>query len=373
MKPDTNNHFEQLQEDFEDLFENAVCGFVTTDAEGKIIRANNRIAGWLGRDAGSIKGQRFSDLLTIGGKIYYETHLWPLLRMQGFFDEVALELSCANKDKLQVLVNAIERRDEQDRPQFIRFTVLKATDRRRYEANLLEARSAAELSLSNALQVAELREQFIAILGHDLRNPLGAIVAAASLLKEADLPSPHDKAVAVLARSADRMSEMIKNIMDFAVSRLGGGMRINKQSVLLTPVLTQVIDELGAIFPGRAIKTEFDITEPVECDPDRVAQLLSNLLANALTHGDTSQPVIVRAFHKDGILELSVSNGGKPIPADHIERLFEPFTRENARPSQNGLGLGLYIASQISLAHAGTLAATSTAEETRFTFRVAQG
>ena len=83
-----------LQEDFEDFFENSRCGFLTTNSRGEILRSNSRLAGWLGYAAENLKGVRFSELLTIGGKIYCETHLFPLLRMQGFFDEVALELAC---------------------------------------------------------------------------------------------------------------------------------------------------------------------------------------------------------------------------------------------------------------------------------------
>src|SRR6185503_10533917 len=116
-----------LQENFEDFFAHALSGHVIADGEGKILRINNRLASWLGREASTVTGQRFSDLLTIGGKIYYETHLWPLLRMQGFFDEIAIELGCADNGKMQVLMNAYERRDENGIPQFIRFTVFKAT------------------------------------------------------------------------------------------------------------------------------------------------------------------------------------------------------------------------------------------------------
>ena len=166
------------------------------------------------------------------------------------------------------------------------------------------------------------------------------------------------------------MNELIKNVMDFARVRLGGGMLLDKKLVSLTPVLTHVVDELKIIWANREIITEFDIDEPVECDPNRVAQLFSNLLANAITHGAQDKPVYAKAVSKDGIFELSVSNSGTPIPEDYITKLFEPFTREDVRPSLHGLGLGLYIAFEISRAHGGELVAESTEDETRFTFRI---
>lgn len=369
MKSPNTNDRSHEQENFEDFFAHSLSGHVIADAEGKILRINQRLADWLGCEVSAAAGQRFSDLLTVGGKIYYETHLWPLLRMQGFFEEVALELGCANNQKLQVLVNAYERRDEKNIPQFIRLTIFKATDRRVYEQNLRDAKSAAEINLTNAIQLSAIREQFIAVLGHDLRNPLNAIITGISLLGMEELEANQAKIVQVMSRSAQRMNELIKNVLDFARARLGGGMLLDKKLVSLTPELAHVVDELKIIWPQREITAEFNLNEMVECDPDRVAQLFSNLLANAITHGAQDKPVHVRAFLKDEVFELSVSNSGNPIPEDHIQKLFEPFTREDIRKSQQGLGLGLYIASEISRAHGGELIVSSSHEETRFTFR----
>ena len=369
MKSPNTNDRSHEQENFEDFFAHSLSGHVIADAEGKILRINQRLADWLGCEVSAAAGQRFSDLLTVGGKIYYETHLWPLLRMQGFFEEVALELGCANNQKLQVLVNAYERRDEKNIPQFIRLTIFKATDRRVYEQNLRDAKSAAEINLTNAIQLSAIREQFIAVLGHDLRNPLNAIITGISLLGMEELEANQAKIVQVMSRSAQRMNELIKNVLDFARARLGGGMLLDKKLVSLTPELAHVVDELKIIWPQREITAEINLNEMVECDPDRVAQLFSNLLANAITHGAQDKAVHVRAFLKDEVFELSVSNSGNPIPEDHIQKLFEPFTREDIRKSQQGLGLGLYIASEISRAHGGELIVSSTHEETRFTFR----
>ena len=369
MEPQNITGINHLQENFEDFFETSLCGFIIADIKGSIIRANKKLAEWMGSTIDELKGKRFSDLLAVAGKIYYETHLWPLLRMQGFFEEVVLELSNNAGQKLRVMVHALERRDKDGQPGFIRYTILKASDRLQYEQNLQAAKSIAEKELIKQTQIVALREQLIAVLGHDLRNPLSAITMAAELLSSED-KKDNTILLAMLKRGSSRMAELVNNIMDFARTRLGEGIILNLQDTILEPVLQQVVAELKLIFPQREIVTLFEITEPVNCDSDRIAQLLSNLLANALTHGSHDTPVYVHALHHNGSFELSVINNGEPIPAALHEGIFAPFTREANRPSQNGLGLGLYISAEIAKAHNGTLSMTSTIEETRFTFRM---
>ena len=137
----------------------------------------------------------------------------------------------------------------------------------------------------------------------------------------------------------------------------------------LEGVLDHVIAELRASFPANRIESHFDLAQPVDCDGGRIAQLLSNLLGNALIHGNADSPVRVRASAREGQFELSVANAGQPIPPEANKRLFQPFYRVSDDARQ-GLGLGLYIASEIARAHGGTLEVTSSAEETRFTFRM---
>ena len=367
--PKITRDINHLQENFEDFFEQSLCGFVTTNPKGIILRANSKVSAWTGYSANELKGKRFSDLLTIGGKIYYETHLWPLLRMQGFFDEVVLELSSISGQHVRVMVNGLERRGPDDKPCFIRYTILKASDRLLYEQNLQQAKATAEQEALKQKEMVTLREQLIAVLGHDLRNPLSAIAMSADLL-EGIVDKKNRKIIATLKRSSNRMTELVKNIMDFAKTRLGDSIIIIPQNNLLQPVLQHVVAELKIVYPERNIVTDFYLPGPVNCDSSRIAQLTSNLIANALTHGDNNTPVYVRAFQRDGILELSVSNRGTPIAEDLREQLFSPFTRGAIRPNQHGLGLGLYICSEIARAHNGTLTFTSTAEETRFILRM---
>ena len=168
------------------------------------------------------------------------------------------------------------------------------------------------------------------------------------------------------------MASLIDNILDFARGRLGGGLTLMLSSQLVEPTLQQVVDELQSTHPESIIETEFELTKPVQTDPVRIGQLLSNLLGNALTYGAPGKPVTVKAT-TDVKFELAVCNSGNAIPLATINRLFSPFSRGEVRPSTQGLGLGLYIASEIAKAHGGTIDVTSTDDLTCFTFRMPLG
>jgi signal transduction histidine kinase len=229
----------------------------------------------------------------------------------------------------------------------------------------------SEARLLDERRTSELREQFIAVLGHDLRNPLAAISAGAELLLKTPLTDRATRMVGIIRGGVARMSSMIDDVMDFARGRLGSGVTLDRSpTVSLEPVLRHVIAELQASLPTRAIEASIVLDRPIACDRGRIAQLLSNLLANALAHGAATSPIWVKAAVDENWFELSVANGGEPIPDAVLERIFQPFSRGAVKPDQQGLGLGLFIASEIARAHGGTLDVASSPEETRFTFRM---
>ena len=227
-------------------------------------------------------------------------------------------------------------------------------------------------ALRGAHADSELRDQFIAILGHDLRNPLQAVYSAGALL-EKKVTDPTLKGVAARIKvSVKRMSSLINDVLDFARARLGEGMGVRVEDVEdLDAGLNAVIREFQDGQPDRKILANISVTRTVRCDLGRVQQVASNLIGNALKHGAPESPVKVSARAEDSDLVLDVWNAGDPIPPEDIDKICEPFWRHSSTGNREGLGLGLYICSQIVRAHGGTLSVTSSPERgTSFTARL---
>ena len=363
---------EKRLEDFEDLYETAPCGYVSVSPDGVIVKANLTIGDWLGHPPGDLTGKSLHEILSFGGRIAVETHLAPLLRMQGHVHEIALDLLTADGEKIPTIANAAEKRDGEGRHLFTRLTLFKAVDRRTYERSLLEARIKAEAESKAQREAAVVREQFIAVLGHDLRNPIAASVAGIRMLGRREQLSERGKSIlSDVDSSLRRASGLINDVLDLARGSLGGGFIVDRDAdAPLSPVLEQIVAEMRAIAPNHEIVIRMTVEEPVYCDRARLAQVASNLLSNAVTHGATDQPIRFEAHTDERQFTLSVINGGDPIPDNVRGHLFQPFFRGEARQSRNGLGLGLFIAWEIAKAHDGTLEATSNVEETRFTLKI---
>jgi signal transduction histidine kinase len=218
----------------------------------------------------------------------------------------------------------------------------------------------------------ELREQFIAILGHDLRNPLHAVFATAELLERKLVYPAHAELASRIKINARRMFLLIDDVLDFARGRLGGGIGLELTDVEnINNGLAMVVQELQDAQPDCKIISNISVNRSVRCDLGRLQQVASNLLANALTHGLSDSPVHINARADVHDLVLEVWNAGEPIPAESIDKIFEPFWRHSVSASRNGLGLGLHICSQIVQAHAGHISVTSTQEYgTQFTARL---
>lgn len=232
--------------------------------------------------------------------------------------------------------------------------------------------NAAEDRLSETALMSELREQFVAVLGHDLRNPLASISAGLNILGRDGWTSRTPVLLGMMRNSVLRMSGLIDNVLDLTRSRLGGGISLNLNADQpLRPTLEQVIDEIHSANPDRTIEASFEIEAPVAVDHQRIAQMLSNLLGNAISHGDAAKPIRVEGkVSPGGLMELVVVNGGEPIPPEMMQELFKAFHRGKVRNNAQGLGLGLYIASQIAEAHGGVITVQSNDDETRFAFRM---
>ena len=224
-----------------------------------------------------------------------------------------------------------------------------------------------EGAITYTQEIDRSRELFLGILGHDLRNPLSAI----SSLAERQLRGTTSERQAQFASqmsqiliSARRMSHMISDLLELARVRLGSGMTIHRAPTCLRRICQNIVEEMRAAFPKRAFQLDGDDELPGEWDENRLSQVVSNLVGNAVQHSAAGSPVTITARNIDRGVEVSVHNEGTPIPSDMIPKLFDSFYRLDDRDAGNSrLGLGLYISKEIIAAHGGTIEVRSSVDD----------
>jgi len=236
---------------------------------------------------------------------------------------------------------------------------------------LEQHQEATEEALRESREATELRDQFIAVLGHDLRNPLASMSAISHVMLRSQVPEVVKFGTRLRANTR-RMGKLIDDVLDLARGRMGSGVGFKiAPAGGLEAGLREVVAELRDAHADWSIVETYEIDGLIECDLGRMQQLVSNLLGNALTYGDPAQPVSVEAKLDGNWLELSVRNGGAPISPPDLARIFEPYWRPAESKPGGGLGLGLHICAMIVKAHEGTLQVSSTSElGTCFTARL---
>jgi PAS domain S-box-containing protein len=368
-----------MLDDFEDLFENAPCGYLSLDPGGRIVRANATLLRWTGFEAQDFKQKRFHDLLNIAGRIYYETHFAPLLRMQGFFHEVALEFVCKSGERLPVLVNAQERRDADGNAAFIRITVFNARDRRRYEKELLAAKAEAEnanqqLRELNAtlesrvneavaermraeeaqrqMQKMEAVGQLTGGIAHDFNNMLAVVLGALNLIEKRLRKGEDVRGLITSATDgANRAADLTRRLLAFsrqlplAAKPVSANRMVADMSELLKRTLGEQI-EVETVLAGGLWITNTDASQ--------LENAILNLAINArdaMPEGgkitiETANAYLDEEYsraHADlepgQYVMISVSDTGAGMTPEVMKRAFEPFftTKEVGK----GTGLGL--------------------------------
>ena len=214
---------------------------------------------------------------------------------------------------------------------------------------------------------AHAKDIYMGVLGHDLRTPLSAILMSARLVLMRGTLNPADReSITRIARNGERMSALIRDILDYTRGQAAGGIRILPKPTHMGDICSAIIDELALLHRERVIRVAKTGDLSGTWDRERVEQVVSNLLSNALAHGTGDIRIVVDGTGDD--VALTVHNRGTPIPPQLIPVLFEPFSRGST--SELGLGLGLYIVSEILRAHGGSVSVTSTLEAgTAFTTR----
>ena len=263
------------------------------------------------------------------------------------------------------------------------FRALRATVLRLYEesgetdlADVRRFNEALDEAMTESMdrfarQTDRFRDQFIGILGHDLRTPLGAVTAGAALLAiPEDNPERRLRIVPRIINSAQRMERLIADLLDLANARLGGSLPLKRQLTDLQQVCEEAIVEVRAAHPDTTLRSQMTGDLHGQWDADRLAQVVSNLLANAVQHGGGTA-ITLTAQEQGDAVTLAVQNGGPPIPKHALPSIFEPLARGAAEPASHSIGLGLFIARAVVMAHGGDIQVSSSTEAgTTFTVRL---
>lgn len=377
----------------EGLYQEAPCGLLVTTRAGLILRANNTFCRWIGMAVDDLVGKRrLQDLLTMGGRIFHQTHWAPLMQMQGSIAEVKLDVLHAAGHTIPMMLNAVRRGD--DAGALHEVALFVADDRNKYEAELLRARKQAELLLAKerAAQEALLQaqaeihrqhaaakdralfaEQMVGIVSHDLRNPLSAIQMSAHLLARGELTANQRTVLGRINNSTGRAQRMIADLLDFTQARIGAGLALSRSQVQLHRLVSDSLEELATTFPGRQIEHLTQGSGECSVDPDRLIQLIGNLVGNAIAYGAPDRPVRVTSACSADLATVSVGNEGDPIPPALLGTLFEPMVRGADGGVSQGVGLGLFIVRAIARAHDGDVKVTSSRDDgTVFTVHIPQ-
>ncbi|WP_426176954.1 ATP-binding response regulator [Massilia sp. TWR1-2-2] len=362
------------------LYDKAACGLVLADKSGSILRCNDTFCGWVGWPPAELVGKRrIQDLFTMGGKVFHQTHLLPLLQMQGSVAEVQIDIRHADSSVLPTLMNMF-RRQEGDTV-YIELAIFIATDRRAYERELLLARRNAEASLlalaetQQALEEsrdvlthanAELaradhkKDEFLATLAHELRNPLAPMQNVLHILKLKAIDDPQlIWAREVFERQMQQMSHLVDDLMD--VSRITQGrVELRCERIEVGSAMLSAIEASRGLIDASCHALHVELPDTpllVDADPTRLTQILTNLLNNAAKYTPHGGQIWFDAALADDHVAVTVRDNGIGIAADHLANVFTMFSQlEPAlERSQGGLGIGLSLVKGLVALHGGTI------------------
>jgi PAS domain S-box-containing protein len=348
------------------ILDTAPCGFLSLSDDGKILVVNATLRELLGYEVGELDGRRVDVILPPGGRVFYQTHFFPLLKFHGRVEEIYLSLRSKRGEDVPVLVNA----DRKDRDgAFVNDCVfLPIRQRSRYEDEILAAKRSAEAA-------TRAKDEFLAVVSHELRTPLNAILGWARLMRGGTLDEASARrAVEIIERNAGAQAQLIEDILDF--SRIvSGRLRLDVESVDLARVLEAALDVVRPAAEAKGIRLDAVLGSrvgPVSGDRDRLQQVMWNLLSNAVKFTPKGGHVHLRLERVDSYAQIAVSDNGQGIAATFLPYVFETFRQEDATITrrQGGLGLGMAITRHIVELHGGSIGVVSPGEGHGSTFTV---
>ncbi len=363
-----------FEESAEELYENAPCGYLSTLPNGTIVKVNRTFLTWMGYEREELlAGKRLQDLLPIGGKIFYETHYAPLLRMQGAVNEINLDVLHKDGHPLPVLVNTVQRRDANGKPLLNRTTLFNISDRKRYEQELVLARKKAE-------QAAKAKADFLSTISHEIRTPMNAIIGISNLLKDTALSPEQQKYVRLLKSSSESLLNLLNDVLDFSKIE-AGKVELEERSFDIRELVFRVIYGLNVKAEEKNLAVRMEIDEQVPAwlrgDPVKIGQVLTNLVSNAIKfteQGGVTVALRVRELSADAAsIDFSVADTGIGIPRDRMVQVFEEFTQasHDIHVKYGGTGLGLTISQKLLELYGSKMRVESTlGEGTTFFFNL---
>jgi signal transduction histidine kinase/CheY-like chemotaxis protein len=351
-----------IAESAEDLYEHAPCGYLSTLPDGTIVKINKTLLNWLGFSAEELLYQRkFQDLLSIGGKIYYETHYEPLLRMQGFVNEVNFDLKGKQRQLLPVLANTIQIKGEEKQPLLNRTTVFNITDRKKYERELLRAKKVAE-------EATRVKAEFLSTVSHEIRTPMNAIISIANLLQGTHHTEEQEEYLRTLKLSADNLLQLINDILDYSKIE-AGRVALAERNISLRELVQSLLHGVGITAEEKELTLKMDIDERlpdfVIGDPIKIGQVLTNLLSNAIKFTDKGyvllQLQVQELTEEDVSVNFIVKDTGIGIPQDKLGKVFHEFTQADYEINlkYGGTGLGLTISQKLLALYGSRLSVKS--------------
>jgi len=358
----------ELTREAQALLDAAPCGLMRTAPDGTFLRVNRTFCGWVGYSEQELLHRRkFQDLLSVGGRIFHQTHWAPLLAMQGSISEVKLELLQRDGSTVPIVINAIVRHDPERVHELAAYV---ARDRDKYERELIQSRKRLEELVTETRRLhdeakdrASFAEQMIGIVSHDLRNPISTIQTAAAMLSRGMAPASSERMVARIARASQRADRLIADLLDFTQARLGAGVTVRPEPIDLHALVADAVEELALAHPGRRLEHVHRGSGECRADASRLEQLVGNLVSNAISYGQVDAAVTVSSTIDADSFGITVHNFGAPIPAEALPTLFEPMTRgTHALGAKRSVGLGLFIVCQVAKAHRGKTEVSSSAE-----------
>jgi phosphoserine phosphatase RsbU/P len=367
----------RLSRETRGVLDDAACGLLRTDPNGLILWANRTFCQWIGWDEPELAGKRrLQDLLTMGGRIFHQTHWSPLLQIQGSVSEVKLEVVHRDGRSIPMVMNAIRR--DADGAITHDVAAFVAHDRDKYERELVQSRKKLEQAVGEANRLEEqaedralFAEQMVGIVSHDLRNPLSTIQMGAIVLTRMNATPEQLQVLQRIKRAGDRALRLIADLLDFTQARLGKGLTVTpKAAVNVHDLVAATLEELGLAFPHRTLKHERRGQGLCSVDTDRLEQVIGNLVANAMSYGLPGTPVTVTSEVGADACVISVHNEGEPIRSSVLPDLFKPMMRGASESSPGrSVGLGLFIVNEIVKAHGGSVVADSGPAGTTFSAR----